>query len=62
MADTDEQTFSERELRIIALGGWDPECSFCQQAGRPGGYFPAHTAMPRCKSGRHNHCSCDTCF
>jgi hypothetical protein len=57
-----EQQFTEREQWIIDRGGWDPECSYCQKAGRPGGYFPPHTALSSCQSGKRNHCSCSACF
>lgn len=33
-------------------------CPTCQR----GGMMPPHFASPRCESGGHNHCSCDTCF
>ena len=38
-----------------------PECSICARYA-PGDFFPPHDASPRCESGRHNHCTCDTCF
>lgn len=25
-------------------------------------FAPRHTAMPSCKSGKRDHCTCDTCF
>ena len=25
-------------------------------------FHPSHDASHRCESGKHNHCSCDTCF
>lgn len=34
-----------------------PSCS-----AEKGGIHPPHFASPRCESGRHNHCTCDTCF
>lgn len=55
--------FTEREQGFIDRGAYDPDCTFCQKAGRPGGFFPPHTASVRCESGRRNHCSCSgACF
>ena len=39
----------------------DDDCSMCAE-GRKTGFAPAHYASIRCESGRHEHCSCDTCF
>jgi len=39
------------------------ECKGCDDIRARGETFaPYHDASPRCESGRHNHCSCDTCF
>lgn len=39
------------------------ECTYCDlEYDKPTGFFPPHTASPRCQSGHHNHCTCDTCF
>lgn len=27
-----------------------------------GGFVPDHFALPTCRSGKHNHCTCDSCF
>lgn len=61
MGETETQ-FTERELGLIERGVWDPACSYCQRAGRPGGFFPPHTALSSCQSGKRAHCSCDSCF
>lgn len=38
-------------------------CSFCQRMKEGGtSFFPNHHASSRCESGKHNHCSCDSCF
>ena len=29
---------------------------------KPFGLMPRHEASSNCESGRHNHCTCDTCF
>jgi len=54
--------YTDREQRVIDMGGWDPACQYCRKAGRPGGFFPSHKASPRCESGKRAHCSCSTCF
>ena len=38
-------------------------CSFCEREHARGNrFFPSHVASTRCESGRHDHCTCDTCF
>lgn len=37
-----------------------PDCQSCLSQSIFGG--PDHEASPRCRSGRHAHCTCDTCF
>lgn len=36
-------------------------CSYCDEH-RTDSMMPRHTASERCESGRHNHCTCDTCY
>jgi hypothetical protein len=39
------------------------DCSYCDREREQGNSFhPAHDASPRCESGKHAHCTCDTCF
>lgn len=39
------------------------ECVTCDRERATGNNFhPPHDASPRCESGWHNHCTCDTCF
>jgi len=37
------------------------ECAYCDREGS-NSFHPPHDASPRCESGKHSHCSCDTCF
>lgn len=38
-------------------------CKTCDEMRKEKSDFhPPHDASPRCESGKHNHCSCDTCF
>lgn len=37
------------------------ECAYCD-AHRDDPMMPSHTASARCESGRHPHCTCDTCY
>jgi hypothetical protein len=44
-------------------------CKYCRDqvaeavaSGRNHSEGPRHEASPRCESGKHPHCSCDTCF
>lgn len=34
----------------------------CEHLYYPEGFQPSHKASPYCRSGRRNHCTCDTCF
>lgn len=39
------------------------ECLTCAKERKKGNSFhPPHDASASCESGKHNHCSCDTCF
>lgn len=44
-----------RRLSLIA------NCPFCAQHGADP-MMPYHDASDRCESGKHPHCTCDTCF
>jgi hypothetical protein len=54
--------------RLIRDGHLDPDCSSCVRAmahmrvrgDLPMG--PSHRASQGCLSGKHAHCTCDTCF
>lgn len=37
------------------------ECAYCDEYGDDPN-MPYHDASPRCESGKHPHCTCDTCF
>lgn len=38
-------------------------CSYCDEEREKGNtFFPNHTAMYSCQSGRYDHCTCDKCF
>lgn len=46
---------------------WRADCDACLRmasAPNPDGmlFFPAHDAMPSCRSGGRDHCTCDGCF
>lgn len=39
------------------------ECKYCDRERDAGSTFhPPHDASQRCESGKHSHCTCDTCF
>lgn len=48
----------------------DPNCNGCKEFYtelRKGKelwqvFAPTHRAMESCRSGKYNHCTCDTCF
>jgi hypothetical protein len=37
------------------------ECAYCDRT-RSHSIAPSHDASPNCQSGKHPHCTCDTCF
>lgn len=37
------------------------DCAYCDREGA-NTFHPPHDASDRCESGKHAHCSCDTCF
>ena len=57
-----ERTFLERqsaEKRMAPKG----ECVTCDRERSEGNvHFPAHNASTNCRSGAHNHCTCDACW
>ena len=36
------------------------ECASCDR--ETSDFHPSHDASDRCESGKHSHCTCDTCF
>jgi len=39
------------------------DCPTCdRQRETESTFFPSHDAMEHCRSGRRNHCSCNSCF
>ena len=60
------ETRQERLERWEKMGLYDPNCPTCVQEklGHKtlSPMMPNHKASPRCQSGGHNHCTCDTCF
>jgi hypothetical protein len=39
------------------------ECAYCDRERAANVEFhPYHDASDRCQSGKHAHCTCDTCF
>lgn len=62
-----EETKEEMIKRWEAEGRLDPNCLGCQEfyeyQGKPSSVFaPNHKPSDRCESGKHPHCTCDTCF
>lgn len=63
---------NEEYIKICEIRGLiDITCNMCQEVFYPalsGGkaitdvFAPNHKANERCQSGKHNHCTCDTCF
>jgi hypothetical protein len=43
--------------KVLAPGS----CLYCD-THRGESFFPLHDASERCESGKHAHCTCDTCF
>lgn len=39
------------------------QCAYCDREREAGvSFHPSHDASERCESGKHPHCTCDTCF
>jgi hypothetical protein len=39
------------------------ECPYCDREREQGvSFHPSHDASESCKSGKHPHCTCDSCF
>jgi hypothetical protein len=54
-------------LRMTSTGSIDPDCETCQRffLGEPDPamvFAPRHKASERCESGKHPHCTCDSCW
>ena len=56
---------------LEAEGAIDPRCETCVNSFYPkleNGeqlfdiFAPRHKALSTCRSGKHPHCTCDTCF
>ena len=62
----------ETYIKELESKGWiEPNCKSCKAYFYPelqkGNKFssifaPGHKPSSRCESGKHPHCSCDTCF
>lgn len=57
--------------RLVKNGDLDPDCKMCIEVFYPelgkgrkitDVFAPRHKASSGCKSGKHAHCTCDTCF
>ena len=47
-------------IRQESSNKYDPECNIC--VSHYGTHYPAHYASGHCKSGKRNHCTCNSCF
>lgn len=57
------RTQDELEERRREMQAERDACDFCRYIqDEHGGFGPPHFANPNCRSGGHNHCTCDTCF
>jgi len=72
MIDQFERIKIEQYIKNLELAGdIDPECKSCQTHFYPHLregkelykiFAPRHKASSSCRSGNHNHCTCDSCF
>lgn len=57
---------AETIARLEEMGALDPSCLGCHEfymAKDPASVFaPSHKPNPSCESGKHAHCTCDSCF
>lgn len=50
--------FTDGDCTVYVTG-----CNYCDSERAAGEtFFPHHYASDRCESGKHSHCTCDTCF
>lgn len=65
------ETINDYIMRMTREGHLDPNCQTCKESFIPklmdghklyDIFAPRHKASPHCKSGKHPHCTCDTCF
>lgn len=61
----DNGNYMREAESFAAFDRWDraiqiEECKVCQ--ANKGRMYPNHFASSNCKSGKYNHCTCDTCF
>jgi hypothetical protein len=55
----------DRKPRILtdARRKYVEGCTYCESIREDThGWGPYHDASHRCESGKHPHCTCDTCF
>ena len=53
------------ELVECSVSSFAPRgsCDYCdRERENESRFFPSHNASRRCRSGGHNHCTCDACF
>ena len=67
-------TNKELITKLEGDGELDPNCRMCKEIFYPyyenlkpdefivAPFAPRHKAMITCRSGKHPHCTCDTCF
>lgn len=59
------ETREERLLRWEKSGSYDPDCGACEKVrNHPtlSPFAPGHRSNSFCRSGKRNHCTCDSCF
>jgi len=63
------ETLEELIARLEQQGDLDPNCRMCQNIFYPAYnsgvtivFAPRHKPSDRCESGKHPHCTCDSCF
>ncbi len=62
--DTNPTDRERKDLEALrAEAARYPDCATCKLRLETGNFTgPSHTASPNCRSGKRNHCSCDTCW
>lgn len=51
-----------REITRLNREHLEQNCEMCRMIKNGGGFGPGHFASTLCRSGRHAHCTCDSCF
>lgn len=63
MAWNDDHDENKPRVLTVERRKYATDCAYCDMIRTTaGGHGPYHDASHRCESGKHSHCTCDSCF